>query len=115
MRRFANLRIVHKLALGFGTLLLIMVAVGGIAVRGAFRASRDLEVLYRREMASVVDIRRAQAESIRMGRCTRHALLDPTDKTVATELSHVDKSDDQVRMLLDRIESRTASPDERAL
>ncbi len=115
MSFLTNLRTVQKLALGFGALIVALVVVGLVGVRGARRAASDIDTLYRRDMASVVDVRRAQAENIRMGRCVRHALLDPDDKTIATELSHVNKSDAQVRTLLDRIESRTEQADEKAM
>ncbi len=114
MQFFANLRTVHKLALGFGLLLVAVVAVGYVGIRAAGRQSSELDVLYHKDMASAVDIRRAQAESIRMGRCARHALLEPDDKTIATELSHVEKSSALVGTLLARIDSRMDRPEQKA-
>src|SRR5262245_35438948 len=78
----ANLKTVHKLTVAFGALLLAVAAVGWVGTSAVQRTTDNLDLLYRRDMATVVDIRHAQAESIRMGRCARAALLEPDDKTI---------------------------------
>ena len=114
MQHFSNMKTVHKLAWGFGLLLVALVAVGFVGIRASQRMASELSVLYHQDMASAVDIRRAQAESIRMGRCSRHAVLEPDDKTIATELSHVEKSSALVGSLLAGIDARMADPEQRA-
>ena len=74
---FLNLKVMHKLMLGFAVLGMVMAAEGYVSDSSMARLNGMLGTLYQQDLKGVSGIKEAKADLMQIWRAIRQALLAP--------------------------------------
>jgi len=77
VKALERLSLPAKLALGFGTLLILLVGLGVASLQSQFELSEELQLLYNRELRGVAQLEAAVAQRNALGRALRDLILHP--------------------------------------
>jgi methyl-accepting chemotaxis protein len=89
MRWFSNLRIGRKLALGFGVLLVFMLAVGAVGMTTARSIDTQMKDLYSKHATPALALVESNVQLIGISRAVRNAILDGTAEAVQKRQSDI--------------------------
>jgi methyl-accepting chemotaxis protein len=77
-----NLKIGVRLAVGFATILILMLIIGVIAERGAGLINESADRLYQKELLGLSHMKEANINLIYMQRAMRNIMLAQTDSRI---------------------------------
>ncbi len=97
MKWFADLAIGRKLALGFGVLMVLMLAVGGVGMTTARSIDTQMKDLYVKHATPALALMESNVQLISMSRAVRNALLDDTREAVQKRQADIVKYDSSFR------------------
>ena len=93
MRFLANVRIGTKLAVGFGTLGLLLAVVGAVGITTANRVNGLLTDLYATHATPALQLKEANILLIRISRAVRNAILDEDPAAVQKRIADIARYD----------------------
>ncbi|WP_205633939.1 methyl-accepting chemotaxis protein [Labilithrix luteola] len=103
-----------KLAISFGTMVLLLAVLGVMSHTVATQTSRALEETYRRDMVALDLARRASAERLTIARNYRSAMLEKTEEGRLRWVKEVEGNEATFRADLDELAKYTTRPDQLA-
>jgi len=104
-----NLSIRVRLALGFGLVIALLMAIAGIGYLELMQVSQNTEVIVRDRLVKVNLAQNIENEVNLQSRALRTAMIARNEQTVASELHKVEESAPKVQAAVERLESITHS------
>jgi two-component system sensor histidine kinase/response regulator len=104
-----------RLGLSFGMLIAILISVGWLGLHHLHRVNADLERIVQTQWAKVRLSNEARAYSTLNNRITMEVFLLQDQKEINSLLVAREQNTQRISKLIDEIESKTESPDERRL
>ncbi len=104
-----NLSIRARLALGFGVVLVLLMAIAAIGYVELVQVSKNTEVIVQDRLLKVSLAQNIENEINTQSRALRTAMIARSEQTVEAELQKVEQSAPEVQAAMDRLESITRS------
>jgi methyl-accepting chemotaxis protein len=92
---FRNLKVVTKLTLGFGLLMVIAVSVGVQGLRGMAQTDENLKEIHERHAIGLVKLLEADVHLLHMSRTLRNVVLDVGTERFASRTQELETSREQ--------------------
>ncbi len=114
LRWFYDLRVSFKLGVAFASMVVLVVAVGALGLSAASSSNTAFEAAYRRDMASLDLVRKAEIERLKIARTYRTAMLAKSDTDRRKAMSDLEQNERELTHALDQSLLLVDDPDIRA-
>lgn len=115
MQWFSNLAIGRKLAIGFGTLGVLICVVGALGWRAAQQIHAVVEEIHLQHATPALQLKEANVQLLRITRAVRNAILDDTEEAMARRAADIVVYDSAFRAEFAAYRSRIVHQEQRQM